>query len=91
MLLHDPHQQVVDVLLQLRDSGVALGELLLLPDHQGDQLRPSQLGIRTFAHRLCSLTHNTHRVALAFTDLHTLHNKNQCLNGAFTSLEGSRE
>lgn len=48
MLLNDAHQQVVNVLLQLLDLVVPLGELVLLLHHQGDQLLLGQLGVLTF-------------------------------------------
>ena len=44
LLLHDAHQQVVDVLLQLRDLVVPLRQLALELLQQQEQLSAGQLG-----------------------------------------------
>lgn len=47
-VFHDAHQQVINVLLQLRYLLVPVRQLLVLFEHQRDELGPSQLGIRSF-------------------------------------------
>ena len=46
LFLDYTNQQVIDVLLQLHDLVVLLGEFRLLLDHQCDQLLLGQLSIR---------------------------------------------
>lgn len=52
-VFHDAHQQVVNVLLQLRYLLVPVRQLLVLFEHQRDELGPSQLGIRSFGGVAC--------------------------------------
>lgn len=47
-VFHDAYEQVVDVLLQLRYLFVSVRQLLLLLEHQRDELGMGQLGIRPF-------------------------------------------
>lgn len=56
LLLYDPNQEVVDVLLQLCDLGGFLGQVSLLFDHQLDQLLGCQLAVRAAFPRLFELT-----------------------------------
>src|SRR4029434_854079 len=45
ILIDDTHEQVIDVLLQLHNLLISLGELILLLDHKGDELLLSELGV----------------------------------------------
>ena len=78
LLLHDAHQQVVDVLLQLRDLVVPLSQLALELLQQQHQLSSGELGERALGLSLLHL--DARQVTMSTAHLRVTHDHAECVN-----------